>query len=280
MKVHAIQTGTVAVKVRQQHGEGSGPIRFLNTLRDRRGTDPLPIWVWVIEHPEGLIVVDTGETARATESGYFPRWHPYFRLALREWVRSGDEMGAQMRDRGLDPNEVRWVVMTHLHTDHAGGLEHFPQSEIVVSRTEFSVASGALGKARGYLPHRWPPWFSPRLLDFSSEAYGPFPESARLTDSGDVRIVATQGHSPGHMSLVVEEEENYLLFFAGDTSYTERLMIDGAIDGVAPDAKSAKQTVQRIGDLARSTPVVYMPSHDPDSGSRLSERKTVMPGPS
>lgn len=279
MKVHAIQTGTVAVKARQQRGEGTGPIRFVNTLRDQHWTDPLPIWAWVIEHPEGLIVVDTGETARASESGYFPRWHPYFRLAVREWVEPGDEVGPQMRDRGLDPTEVRWVVMTHLHTDHAGGLEHFPESEIVVSRTEFSVASGTLGKARGYLPHRWPSWFSPRLLDFSSEAYGPFPESSRLTDSGDVRLVTTYGHSPGHMSLIVEEED-HLLFFAGDASYTERLMIDGAVDGVAPDEKAARETLHRIAELAHSRPVVYMPSHDPESGNRLSERKTVTLGPS
>lgn len=50
---------------------------------DRRWTDPLPIYAWLIEHPEGLIVVDTGETAEVNDPGYFPRWHPYFRLDSR-----------------------------------------------------------------------------------------------------------------------------------------------------------------------------------------------------
>ena len=88
MKIHAIQTGTVAVKIRQREGSGRGKLRLLKTFIDRQWTEPLPILAWAIEHPEGWIVVDTGEMARASEPGYFPRWHPYFWTGVREWVRS------------------------------------------------------------------------------------------------------------------------------------------------------------------------------------------------
>ena len=64
MKIHAIQTGTVAVKTRQVEGVGHGRRRLLNTFLDRTWTEPLPIYAFAIEHPEGVIVVDTGETAR------------------------------------------------------------------------------------------------------------------------------------------------------------------------------------------------------------------------
>jgi N-acyl homoserine lactone hydrolase len=67
----------VAVKTRQPRGRGRGQLRFVNTLLDREWTDPLPIWAWVIEHPAGLLIIDTGETSRAGEPGYFPRWHQY-----------------------------------------------------------------------------------------------------------------------------------------------------------------------------------------------------------
>ena len=72
MRIHAIQTGTVAITQSWRRGKGHGLIRRLNTLLDRRWTEPLPIYAWVVEHPEGVIVVDTGETARATQPGYFP----------------------------------------------------------------------------------------------------------------------------------------------------------------------------------------------------------------
>lgn len=150
MQVHAIETGKVAVHTRQRRGRGPGPLRLVDTLLDRSWTDPLPIYFWLVEHVEGLIVVDTGETARVAEPGYFPRWHPYFRLGLREWVPEDQEAGPALRRRGFDPAEVRWVLMTHLHTDHAGGLGHFPRSEVLVSRAEFQNASGTLGKLRGF----------------------------------------------------------------------------------------------------------------------------------
>jgi N-acyl homoserine lactone hydrolase len=276
MRVHALQTGTVVVKTRQLQGIGRGPLRAINTMRDRKWTEPLPIHAWAVEHPEGVIVVDTGETARATAPGYFPRWHPYFRLAVRVSVTPEQEIGPALRAVGIEPGDVRWVVLTHLHTDHAGGLEHFPGSEVLVSRTEFEIASGFTGKLRGYLPHRWPAWFAPRMIDFRPEPLGPFPESVALTEAGDVRIVATPGHTPGHVSVVLAEEEDRHVFFAGDASYTQELMLAGAVDWVAPDRAQARETLERIGTLARDQRVVYLPAHDPAAAEGLAGRQPAV----
>jgi N-acyl homoserine lactone hydrolase len=277
VEVHAIETGKVAVHERQREGSGPGPVRLVNTILNRRWTDRLPIYCWLIEHPEGLIVVDTGETARVAEAGYFPRWHPYFRFAVREWVEPNEESGPALRRLGFDPADVRWVVMTHLHTDHAGGLGHFPASEILVSRVELKKASGTLGKLRGFLPHRWPSSFKPRQIDFPSTPFGPFPQSLALTRAGDVHLVSTPGHTLGHLSVVVEEDDG-VLFLAGDTSYTEELMLRGAVDGVSPDASAAALTLARIQQLASQRATVYLPAHDPLSGARLAARQAAVTG--
>ena len=274
MRVHAIQTGTVAVKTRQPEGVGTGRRRFANTLLDRTWTEPLPIYAWVIEHPEGVIVIDTGETAKTSESGYFPRWHVYFRTALREWVDPEEEIGPQLKRLGIPPSDVRWVVMTHLHTDHAGGLHHFPESEILVSRTELASARGLSGRMRGYLNNRFPGWFDPRPIDFFGQPAGPFPESVALTEAGDVRLVPVPGHTSGQLAVIVDEEDRSL-FFAGDSSYTEELMLRGAVDGVAPDDELARITLARIRAYAGARPTVYLPSHDPESAARLGARRVV-----
>ena len=90
-------------------------------------------------------MVGTGETARAAEPGYFTSWQPYFKLGVREWVRPEEEIGPQLRALGFVPSDVRWVLLTHLHTDHVGGLYHFPKTEILVSRTAYQAASGFKG---------------------------------------------------------------------------------------------------------------------------------------
>ncbi|HMI71643.1 MAG TPA: MBL fold metallo-hydrolase, partial [Solirubrobacteraceae bacterium] len=142
VRVHAIQTGTVSIKELQRDGRGRRRRNLLRVLADGRWTEPLPILAWLVEHPEGLIVVDTGETARIAERGYFTPWQPYFRFGLRESVRPEEEIGPQLRALGFSADDVRWVVLTHFHTDHAGGLSHFPNSEIVSSRVDHREARG------------------------------------------------------------------------------------------------------------------------------------------
>jgi N-acyl homoserine lactone hydrolase len=274
VRIHAIQTGSLVVRAQQLSGKGSGPLRGARTLMDRNWTDPMPIYAWLIEHPEGLIVVDTGESARVNEPGYLPRWHPYFRRGVRESVEPGDEIGPQLTALGSSAEDVRWVVLTHLHNDHTGGLAHFPHSEILVCRVEFDNAKGFAGQMRGFLPQHWPEWFSPQLYDFDDRPFGPFPQSRPLTEAGDVTIVATHGHSKGHASVVVEEDE-HAVFLAGDTSYTQALMIDGAVDGVTQDVRTASESLGRIREFARQRRVVYLPSHDPQAAQRLDARETL-----
>jgi N-acyl homoserine lactone hydrolase len=257
VKIHAIQTGTVAIRPRQVRG-ARGPLRVPATLVSRGWTAPLPIRAWLIEHPEGLVLVDSGETARGGRPGYFPRWHLYYRRCLREWVGPDDEIGPQLRTLGFAPGDVRWVVMTHMHTDHAGGLCYFPDSEIVLSRAEWDYSTGFRGRLLGYLNQHWPSWLEPTLVE----------PDVTLTAAGDITLLATPGHTPGHLSVLVETGEiRYLI--AGDASYTEQGMLDGVVDGIAPDAGVYRATLGRLRALVSERPTVYLPTHDPQAVERL-----------
>ncbi|HEY8200788.1 MAG TPA: MBL fold metallo-hydrolase, partial [Actinomycetota bacterium] len=140
-----------------------------------------------------------------------------------------------------------------------------------------AVATGLAGKVRGYLPHRWPGWFDPTPVEVTGQPFGPFPASHPVTAAGDVRLVPTFGHSAGHLSVVVAEEDQDLLI-AGDASYTEQLMLDQAIDGVAPDEGAARTTLERILRYVSERSTVYLPSHDPGSIRRLDLRMVTSPG--
>ena len=97
-------------------------------------------------------------------------------------VTPEQEVGPQLLKLGIRPDDVRTVILTHLHTDHAGGLHHFPSSEILVTDEESRLAKGFVGQLRGYLPNRWPQWFAPRSIGFDKEPSAPL--IAAIVDLG------------------------------------------------------------------------------------------------
>jgi N-acyl homoserine lactone hydrolase len=271
--IHAIRTGLVKVKLAQMEGRGKGLARTVHVLTDDEWSDWLPIYAWVIDHPEGIIVVDTGETARVHERGYHPRWHPFYRRAARFSVQPEEEIGPQLRALGIGNRDVWQVVITHLHTDHAGGLVHLSGSKTWVAPGELRRAGGFGGKVQGYLPHRWPKWWEPEAIRFDDRALGPFPQSMPLTKAGDVLVIPTPGHTPDHVSVVVCGSPS--VFLAGDTSYNQGLLLAGKVDGISPDEAVSQQTMSRILALAAERPLVYLPSHDSEGADRLAQQSVV-----
>jgi glyoxylase-like metal-dependent hydrolase (beta-lactamase superfamily II) len=272
MRIRAIQTGSVRITRSQAHGRGRGLRRRAGIFVDAQWTEWLPTYAWLIDHPEGLIVVDTGQGTHLLES--VRSLHPYLRWAVEFRIEPDEEIGPQLRALGVRPRDVKRVVLTHLHIDHDGGLAHFPESEVLVSRGELHSARGWRGRLRGYLPNRWPSWFDPIALDLAAESFGPFPVSTRLTHAGDVIAVATPGHTAGHLSVIVVHD-GIAFVIAGDASYTEALMFAGQVDGVSAHEATALTTLRLLKRLAAERPTIYLPTHDPESAARLSQRRLV-----
>lgn len=276
MRIHALQTGTVIIRRSQLRAERPIAMRRVRVLLDREWAEPLPILAWAIEHPEGVIVVDTGETARARDPGYWPRWHPYYRRAVRVDVEPEEEIGPQLRRCGIGSRDVAMVVLTHLHTDHAGGLRHFRHCRIVVHRPEYEAARGLAGAVRGYLPHRWPSWLEPELIHFEGRPLGPFPSTVALTRAGDVVAVPTPGHTRGHLSVIVMDRGHHAVL-AGDATYSEQAMLTDVVDGVCTGPAAYRRSLAAVRQYLRAVPSLFLPTHDPDAPRRLRDGVPTRP---
>ena len=268
MNIHALSTGTVQIKTSHLKGRGHSRLsRAISLFGDPGWSGSLPIYVWVLEHPEGIILIDTGDSAGLPAGVQ----HPFHTFATRKELTPEQEVAPQLENLGIKPADVRWVVLTHLHVDHDGGIGSFPNAEFVVAAGEYRQARRLAGRVRGYLPQRWPDGWRPQLIDFNPEPFGPFGQSFRLTRAGDVVLVPTPGHTAHHLSVTLQTD-GLSYFFAGDASYTEQFMLVGAVDGISPSRRAASETLGRIRNFAETQPTVYLPTHDPASGLRLEQQ--------
>jgi glyoxylase-like metal-dependent hydrolase (beta-lactamase superfamily II) len=250
VKIRCVTTGNV----RPKRGE-RGVRRYLPGGWDTRS---LPVNVFVIQHPAGTCLFDTGQTASAARHGYFPAWHPFFRLSRFE-LTAADEAAAQLLRLGIDPGAVRWVALSHLHTDHVGGLAAFAGAEVLVTRTEWAHARGVTGRLRGYLPQYWPRGLRPALVDFSDGPVGPFAGSFDLAGDGRLLLVPTPGHTRGHMALLIQDGERRYLC-CGDAAHSA-----AALAATAPE----------LDRFCREHGVVALTSHDPAASRKTAARSPV-----
>ena len=277
MNIHCLTTGWVQIKIHHQLARFfARPARVLDVLTDRKWSPHLPIGCWLIEHPEGLIMVDTGESTHANDRGYQPWWHPFMQFCERRGVKPEEEVGALLKARGFDPAAVRWVVMTHMHGDHAGGIPNFPNSQFVLTDTEARAIAASDAVFNGYLTMHYPAWFKPTPILFTDGPFESFDQSKKLTEDGTVRLVPTPGHTLGHQAVVVDQGDHYVLI-GGDASYCEDYLLKGQIDGVCIDGTLHHDSTRRIRELCRRKPTITQFAHDEQSEHRLQNRVFTTP---
>jgi glyoxylase-like metal-dependent hydrolase (beta-lactamase superfamily II) len=255
----------------------SGRLAGLHALGfgvDRSEFIRLPVPAFLVEHPGvGPILIDTGlhPSVAIDPKQNFGRLLAFnFRGIQMSQEQSAP---AQLRARGLDAADIRFVLMTHMHVDHASAVSEFPDAVFVLSQQEWDVAIE--GKVtNGYVKRQFDYGFDFRTFDFESretESFATFGRSFDLFGDGSVRAVFTPGHSHGHTSFVLRLGEREMLV-AADAAYTERTLNES----IPPDRRALadehqfRRSLKEIQRYREQTPgALIVPGHDWDSFSAL-----------
>jgi N-acyl homoserine lactone hydrolase len=234
----------------------------------------VPYVAFLVEHPSaGRILIDTS-------------FHPSVavdpkqnlgRLNARLFnprMEASDAVPAQLRALGIAPSEIKTVLMTHLHSDHASAISEFPGATFLISQQEWDEATTVSRPAtHGYVLRQFDHAFDYRTVDFGGEGIDSFATFGRAVDvfgDGSVHLVFTPGHTLGHMSVVLRLKAGEVLV-AGDAIYTRRALETGHKPFRMEDEHLFERSLRELQLYAKETPdAVIIPGHDMETWKELS----------
>lgn len=242
-----------------------GRLRMRSTVLIRSGPSPfpeiveVPVTAYCIDHPDGRVLFDTGCHPQAM--GPDGRWSAEFQ---RDYAHLGAEectLPHRLEQIGLGSNDFRHVVLSHMHSDHAGCVEFFCKSQIIVHEDEFAAVIEAY-KSRNESAYAWKD--TDAWIGESLEWKRISSRDGDLSIHDGVRILNFGGgHSFGMLGLLVRLGEAGEIVLASDAVYcAENLNQPMALPGSLRDEAGYRRTLQRIQQLASAGAQVWY-GHDP-----------------
>jgi N-acyl homoserine lactone hydrolase len=240
----------------------------------------VPIVAFLVEHPAaGPVLIDTGFHASVATGSKQERNRnlgPIGHLvggSIR--MKPEQTVAAQLRTRGVEPADVRLIVMTHLHFDHASALSDFPEATVLLSAPEWHAARRRGASLRGYSGAQFDPRQTYRTVDFAASTTSPTDSFARTLDvygDGSLVLAFTPGHSLGHMSVILRLSSREALI-AGDAFYTMATLREGERPWRSEDSTAFERSLSELQAYDRAHPdAVIIPGHDMEQWRTLEER--------
>jgi glyoxylase-like metal-dependent hydrolase (beta-lactamase superfamily II) len=202
----------------------------------------VPVSSYLIETGSEQILVDTGLNpgAVADRVGHYSESIAIFELEQEESIADQVDLGS-----------LSQVVLTHLHFDHAGGLELIPESvPIVIQRAEWEAGHDDAGVELNF--------FQPRDYAGQDREVILVDGDHDLVGDGSIELLSTPGHSTGHQSVRVGE-----LVIGADVAHYGEVLDDPRFPAFAADFDAQRRSAERLRGL-REDGLTVLPGHDPD----------------
>lgn len=239
--------------------------RFKSKPKDTRFN---PVFSYLVKHPDkGFLLLDTGLHPSFAEqkTGNFG---PLLGRMVKTRVEKGQDIASQLRSMGVCLGDIQHIVMSHLHLDHPSSLPLFrglPGVRVHIDKSELALARSALSLFKGYIKGHldglhW------HYLDYPL-SIPPFPAVADFFNDGSVFVIRTPGHTPGHVSVLLNAAGGPILL-TFDAAH-RKSNIEEELPPIG-DYPGSMQTIKNLKELLTRVPNMRLIcGHDPDQLSEL-----------
>src|SRR5688572_3585197 len=250
---------------------------FITIRGGRWRSVPFPALFALLEHSQaGPILFDTGYTGRFfSETRRFPA-SLYARLTPVHF-NEVEAACRQLQARGFNPGDIRYLIISHFHADHIGGLLDFPLAQYLYFDEAYGFVRSLQGfraVRAGFLPGLLPPDFEARSrplplgrLQPLPRRYAPFTTGFDLFGDESLVAVPLPGHAPGQLGLFVQTADHGLIFLIADACWQSRAYRDllwphPLANLIIAEPQAYRATLQKVHEWHKNNPArPLIPSH-------------------
>lgn len=217
ISIHIIKTGFITVdKVTTTQTKSWNPLTRLGFISSKRNQRTYPVACFLIEHPKGLILVDTGwhKTVRTDECKELGLQ----RLIHRATLPEGESIDEQLSKRGILPKDLDYVLLTHLHSDHVSGLRQVKDAKFIFASREEILESNK--RIIRYVQKLWED-VDLNCFEFDDTGIGPSGKSYDLFGDGSIELIHAPGHSAGLFMVKIKNENGEFVLLTSDAALVD-----------------------------------------------------------
>jgi len=260
IKVHALRCGTVGTdETIPDRSLSKNHLAYTGMFRGEKHRVWLPVYCYLIEHPQGLVLVDAAwhTDVRGNQKEALS-WE--LNIASKAELPAGEAVTEQLAALGITPSDLSMVFLTHLDVDHASGIKLIADApRICASREE--LAAAARGEVR-YNKHLWE-GVDLEPIDLVEIGVGPRNRGFDVFGDGRIKLVDLAGHSAGMTGVLVGDIEHFIVI-TGDACYNRHNWEELKLPGITADADKALESVHWVRQMSHDVRCLeILPTHDP-----------------
>jgi N-acyl homoserine lactone hydrolase len=225
---------------------------FGRLMEGGEGDITVPVPVFLIEHPKGRALFDTGlhpDCQQDPAGRLGERTMSLFKIGLK----SGEDVGARLESIDRDPSKINLMINSHFHFDHCGANALIPNATLLVQKREWDAGMDPeAATQRGFNPRDFDLGHKLRLVDGEHDVFG----------DGSVICLPTYGHTPGHQSLKLRTDSGDIVL-AADSCYFCQTLRERRLPRYAYDKDAMLASLDRLEALEKSGARIVF-GHDPE----------------